>query len=373
MLTLRYIGQAVKLGPFIKPSRCMPLRLYSQLSKPESKLPIKKQQKVVDNIITNQLKQHIPGETGQTNELIDRIPKFPLAKDAVPTLLPRPGVPKVGSNLSIMAKTLKAKQEPELIYESESHRLYFMFCGAFALVILIYGVLFLDWAMSEAWRIYKTNEQDLPPAHNLTMFILRAGVTLAIFAIPAALAGFLLMVPTRLIRQMWYIGKGKELIRFTTHPLIPGRPTPVHTVPLENLNRSYKAKIFTNNGFYLTLDKGSFLFMLKETGTRFPWIVDRKGFFWGDGRLFDHLFGKESIEEADLGISYDDKFGAINEKLKQDIGKLKAEDGFGWQFKEQAKMLKQDVKHLAKKFEPRKKLGKGKTKTKKAKKSVQKR
>ena len=37
------------------------------------------------------LKLHIPGENVQTNDLKDRIPKFPLGKENVPTLLPRPG------------------------------------------------------------------------------------------------------------------------------------------------------------------------------------------------------------------------------------------------------------------------------------------
>lgn len=337
----------------------------------------KRDASVSRQILESQVRQHIPGETPQTNTISDRIPRFPFTKDTVPTLIPRPNVPKAGSNLFKMAQTLKTKEAPELIYESESHRLYFVFCGAFALVCTIYGLLFLEWAASSAYDIYVKNEDDLPFAHNFTMWWARNAVTLLIFAFPAGLAALFMTIPTRLIRRIWYIpsfanelkNNPEPLVRFTSHPFLPGRPTPVHTMPLSMLNRSYKSKIFTNNGFYLTLDKGSFLFMLKEGSKKIPWIVDRKGFFWGDGRLFDHLFGKESIEEADLGISYDDKFGAINQKLKQDIGKLKEEKGPAWQFKEQGRLMKEDIKSLANKIKTANKaLNAGKESDAKAKK-----
>ena len=66
----------------------------------------------------------------QTNDLKDRIPKFPLGKENVPTLLPRPGVPQVGKNFTFrqVIGILKNKTQPELIYESEPHRLYFLMC-----------------------------------------------------------------------------------------------------------------------------------------------------------------------------------------------------------------------------------------------------
>ncbi|GMM35435.1 hypothetical protein DASC09_027600 [Saccharomycopsis crataegensis] len=321
---------------------------------PQLTLRQQKDIQISKNIIQSQVNQHIPGETDQTNTVSSRIPKFPFSKDAVPVLIPRPGVPNPGSSLMSMAKKLKSSTEPELIYEAESHRLYFVFCGAFALVAIIYGLIFLESATNSAWKIYSTNEQDLPEMHNLVMFISRNFVTLLVFAFPIGLAAMFLTVPARLIRRMWYIPiRGNELknnpvemVKFTSHPIFPGRPTPIHTMPLSMLNRSYKTKIFTNEGFYLTADKGSFLFLLKEGNKRIPWIADRKGFFWGDGRLFDHLFGKESIEEADLGISYDDKVGAINERVRQESKRLRAEEGVAWQFKEQGKLMRDDLKSL---------------------------
>lgn len=311
--------------------------------------------KISNDIKNYEISKHIPGEIPEANDLRSRIPKFPLSKENIPTLLPRPDVPKPGSNLYSMVQSLKNKAKendadhPELIYEVESHRLYFLFCGAFALVCIIYGLLFLETATRSAYEIYKLNKEDLPVAHNIAMMIGREIVTLAIFAIPFGLAIFCLTVPTRLIRRMWYVSKNNEaLIKFTTHPFLPGSATPTHVVPLRCLNRSSKSKIFTNDGFYLTLDKGTFLFLLKEDGVRIPWLVDRKGFFWGDGRLFDYLFGKESIEDADLGISYDDKIGAVNETIKLNKEKLKAKNGFGWQFKEQGKLINEDINKLSK-------------------------
>lgn len=340
------------------------LKKVGELKKELQKLD----QEISKTITQSQIDQHVPGKTPQTNTIADRIPKFPLKREAIPSLIPRPDVPKPGSNLTKMVQILHHKEAPELIYEAESHRLYFLFCGAFAFVALTYGLIFLEWAFDSAYTLYKQNEDNLPNWQNTLLFIGRNIATLTVFAIPAAFAVFFLTIPTRLIRRIWYIparanetsSNKEELVRFTTHPFFPGRPTPVRTVPLASLNRSYRTKIFTNEGFYLTNDKGSFLFLLQEGTKRIPWIVDRLGFFWGDGRVFDHLFGKESIEEADKGISYDDKVGAINEKIRLEKRRLRKEKGLGWQLKEKGKYVNSDIRKLVSAVKGQKKIGPGK-------------
>ncbi|KAI0463412.1 hypothetical protein LJB42_003439 [Komagataella kurtzmanii] len=294
----------------------------------------------------------IPGESVQSNKLIDRIPKFPLSKEAVPTLLPRPGVPMVGPNMPFrkMVEILESKSEPELIYEAEPHRLYFVFCACFALVFAVYGINVLTIGMELAWSTFDKNELALPMAPKVVNFIVQSLLTIGLACFPLGFALLFVYTPTRLVRRLWYIpgSKGeKPLVQILTHPLVPSRPSPIISIPVENLNRAQTSKVWTGRGFYGTVDSTIFFF-LRETGRRFPWIVDRKGFFWGDGRIHDYLFGKETIEEAEKGLSYDQKIGIMNQRKKAGEEKLKKELGVGWRYKAQAKLLKEDISKLKK-------------------------
>lgn len=291
------------------------------------------------------LKQHIPGESIQTNELTDRMPRFPLAKEIVPTLLPRPGVPQVGKEYTFrqVVLILKNKKAPELVYESEPHRLYFLMTFCFGLVFVVYGVMLAEFTIFQANKDYKENERNLPEPlrkREWVIDILKNGIFSAVcFTAAYWLAKF----PTRLVRRMWYLPGPVEHIRFTSYPLLPGRPTPIITVPLENLVRNQKAKVWTGKGFYGTADNSMFYFVLKEKGAGKSWVVDRKGFFWSDGRVFDYLFGKESLTEAEAGIPYDAKVGIINKEVAKKRKQLRQEHGFFYKWKLGAEEVKSDI------------------------------
>lgn len=294
------------------------------------------------------LKQHIPGESIQTNDLKDRIPMFPLGKEAVTTLLPRPGVPRVGKQykFSQVIQILKNKTKPELIYESEPHRLYFLICFCCAVVFTIYGLVLLEYAWFQSNKDYEENveEKNEVLRKREWVFSLMKYSSYGIVMLTAAY--FVSKFPTRLIRRMWYLPGPVEHIKFTSYPLVPGRPTPVITVPLSLLSRRYTARVWTGKGFYGTSDNSFFFFILKEqlSGRKYRnWIIDRKGFFWSDGRVFDYLFGKETLAEAEAGIPYDEQIGIINREVKKKKQKLKQEHGMFWQFKLGGQELKQDV------------------------------
>ncbi|KAK6454053.1 uncharacterized protein RJT20DRAFT_65541 [Scheffersomyces xylosifermentans] len=319
------------------------------------------------------LKQHIPGEAVQSNELKDRIPKFPLGKEIVPTLLPRPGVPQVGPKYTFrqVIQILKNKTKPELIYESEPHRLYFLACFCCAVVFTVYGCVLAEYAVFQANKDYEENSNEQNEVLRKREWVLSL-MKNSVFSIVMLGAAFMFAkFPTRLVRRMWYLPGPVEHIKFTAYPLFPGRPTPVFTVPLEHLSRKHHARVWTGKGFYGTADNSLFFFVLKEAvnGTKKSknWIVDRKAFFWSDGRVFDYLFGKESLAEAEAGIPYDEQIGIVNRELKKKRQQLKQEHGFFYKWKLGAKDVQQDiqsatnyVKSLNEKKSGKKSLPKGK-------------
>lgn len=291
------------------------------------------------------LKQHIPGEAEQTNELKDRIPKFPLGKENVPTLLPRPGVPRVGPNMTFrqVITILKNKTKPELIYESEPHRLYFLACFCCAIVFTVYGCVLLEYAWFQANKDYEENEKELAEVERKREWVISLGKYGIMGATMLFMAYQVVTFPTRLIRRMWYLPGPVEHVKFTSYPLLPGRPSPVYTIPLRDLSRKHHARIWTGKGFYGTADSSLFFFVLKEETTKKSWIVDRKGFFWSDGRVFDFLFGKETLAEAEAGVPYDEQIGIINREVKKKKKQLREEHGPFWQFKLGAKEFKNDL------------------------------
>ncbi|GEQ69654.1 hypothetical protein JCM33374_g3327 [Metschnikowia sp. JCM 33374] len=292
------------------------------------------------------LKQHIPGEAEQTDTARDRIPMFPLAKENVPTLLPRPGVPRVGPKMpfSRVIQILKSKVNPELIYESEPHRLYFLGCFACAVVFTVYGCVLLEFSWFNANKNWDENKEELALPFKRRQFGIDLLTYGALGVIALAAAYQFAIFPTRLIRRMWYLPGPVEHIKFTSYPLIPGRATPVYTVPLHGITRRDKARVWTGKGFYGTADKSMFFFILKENMTNKNWVVDRKGFFWSDGRVFDLLFGKETLAEAEAGIPYDEQIGIIHREVKKKKKQLREEHGIFYQFKLGAKEAQKDLK-----------------------------
>lgn len=292
------------------------------------------------------LKQHIPGEAVQTNELRDRIPKFPLGKESVPTLLPRPGVPRVGPNMTFrqVIKILKGKKQPEIIYEAEPHRLYFFACACVAVVFTVYGCVLVEYAWFKSNKDYHENVDELDEMHRKQQRLFTFLENASLGSIALFTAYHLATFPTRLVRRMWYLPGPVEHIKFTSYPLIPGRPTPVFTVPLQHLERRHKARVWTGKGFYGTADKSFFFFALKDMVGDRTWIVDRSGFFWSDGRVFDFLFGKESMADAEAGIPYDEKIGMLNRELHLKKKEMRKKYGIFYRFRLGAEEMKKDAK-----------------------------
>lgn len=313
------------------------------------------------------LRQHIPGEAVQENKLTDRVPMFPLIKETVPTLLPRPGVPQVGKQHTFrqVVQILKAKTKPELVYEAEPHRLYFLVCFAGCLMFTVYGLLLGEYAWYQAKQDYEDNvkEQTGPVRNREWAFSLikHGSYSAGMFTMAILLA----RLPTRLIRRMWYLPGPVEHIKFTLYPLLPGRPSPVVTVPLSQLSRRSKSRVWTGKGFYGTADLAMFFFMLREAGPPSKlWLIDRKGFFWLDGRVFDYLFGNESLAEAEAGVPYDEQIGIMNREVRRQKQKLREKHGRFYMWKWGSQEVKRDI-NRAKNYTQRlsggkKELGSGK-------------
>lgn len=279
------------------------------------------------------------------NSFKNRLPKFPFHKEAQPTLIPKADTPRVTKTFSFpkLMATLKSYEAPELLYMAESHRLYIISCFALSFIVCYNIYDLLERSIPAAIDDFKANREDLAPAQNMFKCARNMGMVLAMTGVYTVAAVCFAMIPTRLVRRLYYLPGAKEHIQFVTHPFFPGRPSPVVTLPLEKMVIGKTSKVWTGQGFYGTANKTQFLFLLFEKGKLFPWIIDRSGWFWGDGRVWDVLFGKESIEQAELGLSYDDMLKIRQKEYKQMSANLKQELGPAWKLKAMAKLMKEDL------------------------------
>ncbi|VVT51292.1 uncharacterized protein SAPINGB_P003048 [Magnusiomyces paraingens] len=285
------------------------------------------------------------------NSFKNRLPKFPFHKEAQPTLIPKDS-PRVSKSMSFrkLVQTLRSYKEPELLYMAESHRLYLVSCFALAFIVCYNIYDLLERTLPAAWDDYVRNDEDLPPAQNVVKTIGRLGMVLAIVGVYASAAIFFAMIPTRLVRRIYYLPGPREHIQLITHPFLPGRPSPVITLPLEDVTIGKTSKVWTGQGFYGTAQRTQFLFLLFEKGKLTPWIVDRSGWFWGDGRVYDVIFGKEPVEQAELGLSYDDMLKIRQKQVKQATMNLKQELGPAWKLKAMANLMKEDISSASQKL-----------------------
>ncbi|ODQ47797.1 hypothetical protein PICMEDRAFT_26639, partial [Pichia membranifaciens NRRL Y-2026] len=289
------------------------------------------------------ISRRIPGETNQENDLKSRFPaSLNFEKEAVPTLLPRPGVPAPNKYpLARLYDALTKKTEPELIYEAEPHKLYFVFCYAFAMLFILYGLNAFNIGYGLAWGMYEGNEMKMNETQLTIQLVMHLAIVTTLASMPLLAGLAFILAPSRLIRRIWYLPP-VTFVRFTTHPLLPNRPTPVHTFPLGVLQKSITAKVYSGKGFYGTNDS-SFFFFLREEGNKIPFIVDRKGFFWGDGRVFDLLFSNDSIEKVESAKKIDEVYGDLIRERKNKEMQMRKELGFGWKTKAKAKLMKEDI------------------------------
>lgn len=292
----------------------------------------------------SQLPRQIDNRDPLDNSLSNRIPKFPFHKESAPAIIPK-DTPRVSKSLPFkkLMQILKESKEPELLYMAESHRLYLI--ASFALAFIVCYNIFdlLERTIPAAYDIWKENEKDLPPVRNFVNSLGNVALVLLIASVYSAAAYMFVMLPTRLVRRLYYLPGAKEHIQFVTHPVLPGRPSPVITIPLENVTIGKTSKVWTGQGFYGTAQRTQFMFLLFEKGKFMPWIIDRSGWFWGDGRVYDVLFGKEPIDQAELGISYDTML-KIKQKQKNQVAfNLKQELGPAWKLKTMAGIMKEDL------------------------------
>jgi hypothetical protein len=284
----------------------------------------------------------------QNNDWKSRIPKFPFHKDVAPTIIPKADTPRVSKNLSFKQLMIKLKfsTAPELIYMAESHRLYFLTSVALTFIVSYNLFDLLDRSVRSLIKEYQENEQDLSPRENNIKTIKRGGL-IALMASVYGVAAFVFATfPTRLVRRIEYVPGPQEFIRMVTHPWFPGRPSPVLTIPLENLRVGQRSKVWTGAGFYGTAHKSSFFFFIFEKGRLAPWIVDRNGWFWGDGRVYDVLFGKEPIEVAERGLSYDDRLRIQQNEASKRKVELRRELGPAWRAKAMGNLMKEDASKI---------------------------
>lgn len=300
----------------------------------------------------SQLPDSIDKRDPLDNSLQNRLPKFPFHKEAQPTLIPKSDTPRVSKTVSFrkLMSILKNYEQPELLYMAESHRLYIVACFALSFIVCYNIYDLLDRAVPAAIDEYKRNEEDLPPVRNAVKCVGNMGMVLAIAAVYTSAAICFALVPTRLVRRLYYLPGAKEHIQFVTHPFLPGRPSPVITIPLEKVTIGNTSKVWTGKGFYGTANRTQFMFLLFEKGKLAPWIVDRSGWFWGDGRVWDVLFGKEPVDQAELGLSYDDMLKIRQKEVDRVSYNLKQELGPAWKLKAMAKLMKEDLQTAGEKL-----------------------
>lgn len=292
------------------------------------------------------------GKDLNSNDLSSRIPKFPFHKDLAPSLIPKPDSPRVNENFSFrqLMEVLRTQTKPELLYMAESHRLYFIACFAMAFVAAYNLFDMLTWLLPTAYEAYKEDMEDheLEGMENLKTLFKRFGLVAVMSGVYLFTSIFFTTFPSRLVRRI-ELDAPTRMVKLVTHPLIPGRPSPVINVPLSELYIAPKSKVWTGDGFYGATSKASFFFFLWEKNRKLPWVVDRSGYFWGDARVYDVLFGKEPIAIAERGLTYDD--GLKKQMLEADKrrAELRRELGPAWQFKAQGQLMMEDLHKFSEK------------------------
>lgn len=280
------------------------------------------------------------------NDLSSRIPKFPFHKDLEPKLMPKADTPRVSKSLTFaeLVRRLEESKGPEIVYMAESHRLYFIVCFAFTFISAYNLFDMIDTVFPLAIQSFENNDLQGTPMENFGQLVRRFGLMGLLCAVYLGTGLFFAGFPSRLVRRIEYVPGTPQLVRLVTHPWIPGRPSPVVTIPLNRLSIGKRSKVWTGEGFYGAASKTSFFFFIWEKDHRIPWVVDRSGWFWGDARVYDVLFGKEPVALAEKGMSYDDMLRRQAELAEQKKAELRRQLGPAWQLKAMGKLMAEDIK-----------------------------
>ncbi|CDO95795.1 unnamed protein product [Kluyveromyces dobzhanskii CBS 2104] len=202
---------------------------------------------------------------------------------------------------------LLTKAVPEQIYSYKPGKLITIGSYSLSLTFLLYGASFADWSLTTSTDLYKEEAEETKVdakwyEHAKVAFLGRSAGSVILSIIPFTLAVIALYIPTRIVTKLHYIPEKIPKCKVTTRTLFNREKSTI--IPLRNLRRHEKARVFTGVGDQGVEDRGSFSFSLMDNQASFFkkfYIVNRSGKFWGsDGRFMDALFGRESITQLEL-------------------------------------------------------------------------
>ncbi|KAH3668570.1 hypothetical protein OGAPHI_002324 [Ogataea philodendri] len=239
--------------------------------------------------------------------------------------------------------------EPTLIHESRRSRLYTILSLCFGACFLVYGINVFYIGREMSLRIYNENEDELTPVKNKLRYAGHLSLVVVASTLTALCGVGLIMLPSKLVNKMWYLpGAASKApsVKFTTHSFIPYTAKELQ-MPITNIKKNRFAKIYTGVGAYGT-DDTLFIFWLKQKGSRIPWLVDRKGYFWGDGRVFDLLFNDVPADPFERAEKIDQTYSEILKKKREEGLKIKREQSSVWRNKSAGHSMAQDVEKIIK-------------------------
>ena len=206
---------------------------------------------------------------------------------------------------SKVVSALIAKTAPEPIYSYKVPTLVKAGSVALSLVFFTYGATFADWSYESSQTLYKEADED---TRKDWKFLVKTFAPMGLTVIPFTLAIGALYAPSRIVTRVTYIPKvnGLPECELTRKSVIGGKEIKV-VRKLSEIVRSGKTRVFTGVGHQGVEDKGSFIFFLSDRSPMAKswidkfYIFPRSGKFWGsDGRIFDALFGGDSIRDLEL-------------------------------------------------------------------------
>lgn len=210
----------------------------------------------------------------------------------------------MGMSFGSLLNSLVSKNVPETIYQYKSGKLLRAGSLGLSLVFLSYGITFVDWYSSSSREVWSNATDD--DKKSLKFYAKTFG-PLGLTIIPFAIAGASLYFPSRVVTKVTYIPRASAtpLCQLERRSAVLGRRIQL-TRPLDELARSERTKIYTGVGEQGVEDKGSFVFLLYDKGLQCKgfwdkyFFLNRSGRFWAnDGRIFDALFGGDSIKELE--------------------------------------------------------------------------
>lgn len=199
---------------------------------------------------------------------------------------------------------LVGKTSPEPIFQYTPSKLLRIGSAGFSLVFFAYGATFIDWSYHSSLDVWRNADDETRASWE---FRAKTFSPWALTLIPFSIAATALYIPSRVVTKVTYIPRPRmpPLCQLERKSAILGRRI-VLTRPLEQLARNEKARVYTGVGPQGTEDKGSFVFVLSDRSphcrsflSRY-YLLHRAGKFWGgDGRVFDALFGGDSIKDLE--------------------------------------------------------------------------